>query len=429
MLNPDDVDFIIYHNPCSDGTGSAWVAWKYLTDKHPERQVVYYPTNYGRPPPDVTGRNVLICDFSYKAPVLLNMIQSAKNLYVIDHHKTASKDLMQISDNYKLFDMDRSGAMLTWMYFFPFIKPPLMIEYIQDRDIWTNKLPLIEAFASWFWTLEHDVVLYDKFSDDNLFMNMINTQGVAMLAKDQNYIQQATPYGSVKFQKIDNKFLFVAYLNTTVLKSDIGNSVITRFKYADFAAVYSINDYNDSTSFSLRSTDDHFDCSSVATTSFLNGGGHRNASGIKLPYVTNTLPGVVFDNNRLYQNLEKINYDVNFMNIFNVVYACSQSYQKELGIYLLQDKYEEQLKNQEGVISVQESTSIFRIRDELPDLNIRFHIAAVWSYDPNRDQTCYQLILDRSLSQEHIDMISNKLNLNENNTVIYPGVAKFLFVE
>lgn len=56
--------------------------------------------------------------------------------------------------------MTHSGAMLTWFYFFPEIEPPLLIKYIEDRDIWTKALPNTDDFSSWFYTLPLGNILF-----------------------------------------------------------------------------------------------------------------------------------------------------------------------------------------------------------------------------------------------------------------------------
>ena len=53
-------DVCLYHHPCADGFTAAWACWK----RWPAAD--YVGANYGRPAPDVTGKNVLIVDFSYK---------------------------------------------------------------------------------------------------------------------------------------------------------------------------------------------------------------------------------------------------------------------------------------------------------------------------------------------------------------------------
>ena len=53
-------NLVIYHENCNDGFGSALVAWLVFKDN-----ASYYAASHHTKPPDVTDKNVYICDFSY----------------------------------------------------------------------------------------------------------------------------------------------------------------------------------------------------------------------------------------------------------------------------------------------------------------------------------------------------------------------------
>ena len=74
----------IYHSPCMDGFTAAWVARKALGN-----DVEFFAATYGEPPPDVTGKDVIMVDFSYKRPVLMEMAKKAHSFLILDHHKSA----------------------------------------------------------------------------------------------------------------------------------------------------------------------------------------------------------------------------------------------------------------------------------------------------------------------------------------------------
>ena len=399
-LQPDEVDYIIYHSPCSDGTGSGLIAWKYLTNKFPDRKIKYYPANINAyPPPDLEGRNVLICDYSYKKDILLEIIKKAKNLLIIDHHKSAQKDLVEISDKYKIFDMNHSGAMLTWFYFYNNIPAPLLIKYIEDRDIWAKKLDLVDEFVSWFYTLPHDFNEYNKYLDDNLLMEMVKTKGVNFLELNNNYINQALEYVVIKFNKIKDKYYFIGYINSTVLKSDIGNKIFDKFPLINFSAIYSINDYDNSTTYSLRSNEISTDVSEIST--LLNGGGHRNASGNKVFYIVNHL-GINYDNNsQLYTLLDYIYFDrieLNNNNKLDIVYLNTNIYKYELSAYLLQKRYTNNNNK-----DIQEATHLYQTKNTIINNNKEineFHVCAIWDYNVNLDTTCYLVLFSNSYNKE-----------------------------
>src|SRR4051812_40261454 len=98
----------IYHGNCADGFASAWVVRKANTaeilnnEGYPTWQgdeMQFHAGVYQNPPPDVTGRHVIMVDFSYKRPVLLEMAAKAESILILDHHKTAAEDLVDLPSN------------------------------------------------------------------------------------------------------------------------------------------------------------------------------------------------------------------------------------------------------------------------------------------------------------------------------------------
>ena len=107
--------------------------------------------------PLVEGRDVLIVDFFYPLPILRAMAAEARSVLVLDHHKTAREDLAELltppatwsswinpiqwtGPNLRaIFDLNRSGAGLTWDYLHPGVPRPRIIDLIEDRDLWRFK--------------------------------------------------------------------------------------------------------------------------------------------------------------------------------------------------------------------------------------------------------------------------------------------------
>lgn len=407
-LQPDEVNVVIFHDPCSDGRASELSAKKYLSEKYPDRIVEYYPMSIGASPPQgLENKNVLICDYSYRKDILNDLLTKVNKLLIIDHHKSAEKDLSEIDDKHKIFSMDYSGAMLTWFYFYPKIEPPLLIKYIQDRDIWTKKLPHTDDFVSWFYTLPMTYEEYIKYLDDDLLLKMIKIKGLAYRELNQINIKQSVDYSVPKFCKIKNKYYIVCYCNNPNLKSDIGNQIFDKYSLIDFSAVYSINDSTDSTSFSLRSTNKHADVSEIAFE--LGGGGHRNASGVKIDYVTNYLPGKVFDKGQLYLQLNNIYHDILEINdkTYNVIYMTSSIYEYELGTYLLQDKY----KIKDSYIQICQNILMKNNNQNYPLISI----AIILSYNAINDSTKFTIVTHKSV--QNLD-----LGFNINESITYKGL-------
>ena len=63
------------------------------------------------------GSEVYILDFSYPRQVMESLLSQHVKVIALDHHKTAQEALLGLRG--ALFDMNRSGAMISWEYFHP----------------------------------------------------------------------------------------------------------------------------------------------------------------------------------------------------------------------------------------------------------------------------------------------------------------------
>lgn len=413
-LQPEEVDYVIYHHPCTDGFGSAFVAWKYFSTRFPNRTVIYYPAAIGAAPPnDVIGKNVLICDYSYRKPQLLELLGKVKKLLILDHHKSAQKELADLPEHYRVFDMHHSGAWLTWKFFFPDQPVPRLIEYIQDRDLWTNQLPHIQEFAAWFWLQPFEFKVYDEYLDATKLERMITTRGASFIELNNYYIKQALESMAIRFTKLNGKFYLVGYINSSVLKSDLGNRIVTEFPHLDFAAVYTIDDQAGTTRFSLRSTDNQADVSEIAT--HLSGGGHRNAAGVVVSGITSHLPGPIYECNHIYERLQKVTVapiTIPSVGTFNVFYLHSPVHKGKLAKYLVQSKCA-------GSMSV--ARSLLQSATDPADA-----LAAVWDYDPLANQTTFVVAFAATCPPECVQQISSALHFDATLQVVHPGCHQVL---
>ena len=74
VVEPSQVNCVIYHADCTDGFGAAYAAWKHLGNRSE-----YYACKHGSPPPDIKGKVVAILDFSYDNKTTKQMIKDLKN--------------------------------------------------------------------------------------------------------------------------------------------------------------------------------------------------------------------------------------------------------------------------------------------------------------------------------------------------------------
>ena len=268
----------IYHKNCADGFGAALAVreWFHQNDV-PEEDREFVPAQYGDPEenyPDVKGKFVMIVDFSYPRDVLIQMHADADSLIVIDHHKTAQEALKGL--DFCHFDMSQSGAMLTWKYCFPDPEThpvPKLIEYIQDRDIWTKALPNTDAVSAALQSLPKTFEHWEPYLyDQNINDLMISGQSILM-------------YQQRHIEKVANSKLPMVYfcghhvpcINSTTLISEIGNAISQNYP---FAMMYF--DTEDKRVYSLRSAKDGVDVSEIAEQ--FGGGGHFHAAGFSVKH-------------------------------------------------------------------------------------------------------------------------------------------------
>lgn len=257
----------IYHHGCTDGFAAAWVVRRALGD-----DVEFFPGVYQTPPPDVTGRHVIIVDFSYKRPVLLEMARRAKSILILDHHKSAAGELVLLPENVTaIFDMTHSGAMLAWRHFFPGDPPPELLDHIQDRDLWrfwlqgTREIHAAVAsypyhFATWDMLMSTDI--------DQLYM-----EGESI---ERKHHKDLADFIQIAAHRMTIAGFHVPVLNAPYFwASDAGHLLA---QGEPFAACY--YDVPDGRVFSLRSTEGGCDVSEIAR--LFGGGGHRHAAGFKV---------------------------------------------------------------------------------------------------------------------------------------------------
>ena len=282
-------DIILFHYPCYDGLASAWIADMY--HKLHNNTIVLYPIQHGTPIDlnQLKNKKVIFCDYSPSLETLEEIEKIATKILILDHHISAQRVLE--NKPYATFDMKRSGAGLTWNYFFPNLKCPQFIRHIEDRDLWTWFLPDSKNMTAG---------LYDEMSkiDSNNFVELFKvfdrTETNIMY-----YIKLGEKINKIKDEKIkaiinnnilsDDIIIYKGYKMRLLecpydLASDLG-SYMTSDGVLDFVALIVGNEIIDNTMYykiSLRANN-KVDVSIIAKE--YGGGGHKNAAGIKVSYI------------------------------------------------------------------------------------------------------------------------------------------------
>ena len=263
--NPDLL--CIYHKNCADGFAAALAVKRYADNF--KQQCEFIPAHYGDTAPDVTGKTVFIVDFSYPRETLLKMQQQALQITVIDHHKTAEKELCDL--DFCIFDMTKSGAVLTWETLIKDEPVPLLFQYIQDRDLWRWKMKDSKSISAALQCLEHDFLEWEYFIHDENIRALVE-QGRVILGYQNHCINKII---ASDIPLVEIAGYTVPCINTTHLISEIGNELA---KNHPFCALYFETD--DSRIYSLRSAENGIDVSEIAKK--FGGGGHYHAAGFKI---------------------------------------------------------------------------------------------------------------------------------------------------
>lgn len=281
----------IFHGNCADGFGAAWAVRHALG----EESVEFFAGFYGHEPPDVAGRDVVIVDFSYKRPALEKMAQAADTLLILDHHKTAAEDLAGLPPPldgpynpnamlhwqrqcnapcslHALFDMERSGAGIAWDYFHQGKPRPLLIDHIEDRDLWRFALPMTREIQAAVFSYPYDFKRWDDL------IRQAEGNGGAFLAAEGRAIERKHHKDIAELVSVTKRRMVIGGVSVPVanlpytLTSDAGNLMA---EGEPFAACFWLTP--EGAVFSLRSREDGADVSEIAKS--YGGGGHKHASG------------------------------------------------------------------------------------------------------------------------------------------------------
>lgn len=271
---------VIYHGNCADGFTAAWILNRALTQTNSalsNNDVEFYAGFYQNPPPNVTGKKVFILDFSYKRPIMEEIVKQAAEVIHIDHHESAINDMEGFVDpkftSVYSYGNLKSGAMLTWNYFFPTHPVPRFVEHVDDRDRWQFKI---------IGTRE---VQANVFSYDYTFenWNMLFTMDIAQQIKEGAAIERAQAKNIKELKNVVVRRMNIGGYNVPVANipyqfgSDMCNQLA---KDEPFSAYY--YDKPEFREFGLRSVDGGVNVSDVAVQ--YGGGGHKHASGFRITY-------------------------------------------------------------------------------------------------------------------------------------------------
>lgn len=262
---------VIYHANCLDGFGAATAAHKHFSAQGIEAD--YYAAKHGHEPPDCTGRDVYIVDFSYRRATLKQLCEVAERVTVLDHHITAQDDLDGLADEHDnlsvVFDMDRSGAVITWEYFHHAPTPQLLL-HVQDRDLWQFKLEGSDEINTALMSHPFTFELWESLIDTPQKLTQLSDEGKTLNRFRRQLVDQ------YKLRAVQGMIAGHQVPIVNAPHAIISDLLGELAEGQPFAAGY--QDMGSRRSWSLRSSKKGGEDVARIAEQF-GGGGHRNAAG------------------------------------------------------------------------------------------------------------------------------------------------------
>lgn len=264
---------VYYHANCNDGFAAALVAGVWLGEEGRLQDTEFIPVHYGHEPKleNYHNKDGYILDFSFPRDTLIEMHENATSLVVLDHHETAQEALVGL--DYCVFDMQKSGAVLTWEHFFPSKDVPLFLHYIQDRDLWKWLLPQSKEVSAAISSYERNFSLWLKWLLYEEYIEELKLEGQAILRYQNQQVDAAL---NREHEMVEIGGCHVKCINTTTLISEICGALA---KGQPFAATYF--DLPKKRVYSLRSDSEGEHVGKIARQ--YGGGGHARAAGFSIP--------------------------------------------------------------------------------------------------------------------------------------------------
>ncbi len=266
-MNP----LIIYHANCLDGFGAAYAAFAYFSVHHIEAE--YLAAGHGDEPPECGGREIYIVDFSYKRDVLQRICSVAEKVTVLDHHITAQEQLVGLDREHAnlkvVFDMDKSGAVLSWEHFHQ-APVPCLLMHVQDRDLWRFELDGTDEINTALMSHPFNFDFWHELAGSEERLAALRTEGETLNRYRRQLIEQYKRRAVIG--RVAGYQIPVVNAPHIIISELLGELAMDY----PFAAGY--QDKGTKRSWSLRSRrDGGEDVAKIAER--FGGGGHRNAAG------------------------------------------------------------------------------------------------------------------------------------------------------
>ncbi len=257
---------LILYDADPDGFGSAYAAWDYFYDDVDYVEVLH-GTNM--PVEAVQYDTVCVFDLSFSRDDYTALLDEGVNVGVIDHHPTSQALHEELKISLVPIDNSRAACVQVWEYFHE-TEPPMLLQYVADRDVWAWKLDGSELVNNYLYTVPKTFEAWYLASRQiDFHLESVLQKGEAIQKYKEKLVEQM-----VENIHWDGS---VPYVEAPILHSEVGHKLLEMHPDAPYVATFSLNPTEGTQKWSLRSEDHRMDVSKIAREA--GGGGHRNAAG------------------------------------------------------------------------------------------------------------------------------------------------------
>jgi hypothetical protein len=266
-----------YHAGCPDGFGAAWSVWRAWGD-----DAEYRPIGHDEPldAASYEGAETVFVDIFTRTATLRALGEVAAHVLVLDHHVTSRdrfhadaelENELHAGGHRVHFDLSRSGAVLAWQHFHD-DEPPALLDYVEDQDLWSWKLPHSEEVNAAIGSHPRTFESWERLAARPIESLVAEGEPLVRLARIDvgRAVKKAHPI-TVAGRRVEA-------VNSTANRSAIGHALSERAAYGQpWGCVYRVSGTRvDATLYSIG----ELDVAEIAVT--LGGGGHRNAAGFSV---------------------------------------------------------------------------------------------------------------------------------------------------
>lgn len=282
---------VVYHDKCLDGFTAAWCFWTYYKE-----HMIYEGANYNDILTDIDiewfrGRTVFFVDFCFKPEVMIRILEVAKALVVLDHHKSAIERMEGFAEGtpwenkyVAVWDINRSGAGIAWDFLHDNDRStrPVLLNAVEDRDLWRFKLEGTKDLNAYMFSHDYSFEQWDLMMLHDTATNQILNMRIAGQAIQRKHMKDIEELVSImkRYMVIGDFSVPVCSLPYT-MASEACHLMAKDYELGlSFAACY--YDTASHRVFSLRSVEGiGRDVAFVAQK--YGGGGHKHAAGFAVP--------------------------------------------------------------------------------------------------------------------------------------------------